>query len=294
MTFSSLLKVMKSLHPYSASEPDPTPQQSPFFWLPVEIRIIIYRQVLEGIERPEFFIEGKDVWRCGPSSAFMCPGPPSILLVCRQVAEEASEVLHEVRELHFMAIPKGLATQPISCYYRFGSVEAFVPVLRRIQRLSLAVNTHAGQNDELFGMALLNLICSVLENRPTPPRGLRLSFNCCFSTSRVRCQDNVYYIAERFRLLGPIFIEHLPWNGKCTWANVYDSRARSPSLMFPNPLTEEEALSRYLSTIENDVYPGNDVSSKRDRRMSWTGTAWASLAFCGLGKLAATLSRRQS
>ena len=244
----------------------------------------LYKLILEGTEKPLFFIEGKDVWRCGPASAFMRPGPPRLLLTCRLIATEASEILHELRELRFMAISHGSDTAPISCYHRFCSVDAFMPVLKRVRRLSLAVNTHAGPKDELCGMALLNFICTVLENRTTPLRGLRLTFDCCFSTSQVRCRDDWFHLAERFRLLGPIQVEHRPWNGKCTWANVCDTRTMTLPIMLQGLLTEQEAFARYLRAIEEGFY-------HLDQRVAPVRTTWASTALGELGKLGTFISK---
>jgi hypothetical protein len=199
---------------------------SPFFRLPPEIRNIIYGHVLFGTEQPFFFIENSEVWRCGPPPAFMRPGPPSLLRVSRLIAEEASQVLHEVRELRLLVISQGFVTGAISCYHRFCSLEAFIPVLQRIQRLTLIVNTHPGHSMDEPYLQLLDWICTLLEQREVPIRNLSMIMECCFGDLRRACRQDKFDLARRFQEMQPTLVDHQPWNAQCTWAKVKQTEGR--------------------------------------------------------------------
>ena len=194
--------------------------------LPPEIRNIIYAYVLCGTEQPLFLIENSEIWRCGPPSAFLKPGPPSLVRVCRLIAEEASQILHEVREIRILVISQGFPTGAISCYHRFCSLNAFKAVLERIQTLTLVVNTHPGHRvDEPF-MELLDWIATLLEGRSVPIRNLGMILECCYGDKRRICADDKFRLAERFQELCPTYVEHWPYNGKCTWASVKQTEGR--------------------------------------------------------------------
>lgn len=156
----------------------------------------------------------------------MRPGPPSLLRVSRLVAEEASQVLHEVRELRVLVISQGLATGAISCYHRFCSLEAFIPVLKRIQRLTLIVNTHPGNRVDEPYLQLLDWICTLLEQRQVPIRNLGMIMDCCFGDLRTGCRQDKFDLARRFQEMRPTFVDHQPWNAKCTWAKVKQTDGR--------------------------------------------------------------------
>ena len=201
-------------------------QMSPLFRLPPEIRNIIYAHVLRGTEQPFFFIENSEVWRCGPSPAFLRPGPPSLLRVSRLVAEEASQILHEVRELRLMVISQGVPTARFGAYHRFCSLEAFIPVLKRIHTLTLIVNTHPGARVDEPYLQLLDWICTLLEQREVPIRNLGMIMDCCYGDLRRACRVDKFDLARRFQELQPTFVDHKPWNAKCTWAKIKQTEGR--------------------------------------------------------------------
>lgn len=182
--------------------------------------------MLQGTEQPLYYIEKNEVWRCGPNAAFKRPGPPSLLRVCSLIAEEASQVLHEVRELRLMVVSQGLQTVTIACDHRFRTLEEFVPTLKRVQTLTLIINTHPGFRLDTPHMKLLDSICTFLEQRPVPIRNLGLVLECCFGDRRIRCTGDQFDLACRFQELQPTYVEHWPWNAKCTWAKVKQTKGR--------------------------------------------------------------------
>lgn len=201
-------------------------QMLPFFRLPPEIRNHIYAYVLCGTEQPFFLIEHDVVRRCGPPSASMRPGPPSPLRVCRLIGEEASQVLHEVHEIQVIVISQGFPTEAISCYHRFCTLEAFMQVLERIQTLTLVINTHPGHRVDEPYMQILDSICTMLEQREVPIRNLGMVLDCCFGDSRRPCKEDKFSLARRFQEMQPTYVEHRPWNAKCTWSKVKQTPGR--------------------------------------------------------------------
>ena len=206
--------------------PPPSPQTSPLFRLPPEIWNIIYTNVLQGTEQPLYYIRHNEVWRCGPNEAFKRPGPPSLIRVCRLIAEEASQVLHEVRELRVMVISQGLPTAAIACDHKFCTLDEFVPILKRIQTLTLVINTHPGFRLDTPYMQLLDSVCTFLEQRSVPIRNLGLILECCFGDKRISCTGDQFDLGRRFQALHPTYVEHWPWNAKCTWAKVKQTKGR--------------------------------------------------------------------
>lgn len=215
------------------------------------------------VRRPLFFVEGKDVWKGGPVSAFTRPGSPSLVLVCRLIAREASQVLHEIRELRFMVLPQGLARGAISCYHQLYAVEAFVLVLQRTERLGLTINAHACPSHEASQLALLNFVCTVLDERPAPPHNLAMSFQCCFGSSKTFCKDKIFNPVERFQSLEFTSAAHHPWNSKCTWAKVVLNSTKTPSGTVRQPMTERKAFEYYFEAIKRTQHPSIEMPRLR-------------------------------
>ena len=75
-------------------------------------------------------------------------------------------------------------------------------------------------------MKLLDSVCTLLEQRPVPIRNLGLVLECCFGDSRICCTGDQFDLARRFQELRPKYVEHWPWNAKCTWAKVKQTKGR--------------------------------------------------------------------
>ncbi|KAK3713776.1 hypothetical protein LTR37_008262 [Vermiconidia calcicola] len=209
----------------------PSPSQSPLFRLRPELRVIIYQLLLQTCpERPLHFIFADSIWRCGPSQSLLSSGPPSLLLTCRQIAREACDVLDSSRELRLMV--NGHQRNPCGGFppyqQRVCKFEEFVPVLKRVRRMCLIVNIHDDPREGatfMYGLRRLDLVVRVLELRGPWSGQLRLSFECCFSMEKVRCEDGGMRLPERLMRLGPAAVEHVPWNGRCVWAQVCVNQA---------------------------------------------------------------------
>ena len=135
-------------------------------------------------------------------------------------------MLHEVRELRLAIISQGFPTSKISGYHKVGRLENFAAVLERIQKLTLEVHVHPGHRvDEPF-IVLLDWICSLLEKRTVPIRHLGMVLTCCYGDNRRLCREDTCDLAKRFQELQPTFVEHSPWNGKCLWSRVKQTKGR--------------------------------------------------------------------
>ena len=176
----SALKAYLGLHSSSKSP-------CPLLALPPELRLPIYVDVLAGSDNILIQVQsqasltlqsGTDAINADFENIRDRRGPPALLLTCRLIAKEATEVLYEVREL-YLSWPNAVSGIVFDCP-RFRTEKIFISAMRKVQHLHLDVRIGALE-PMICVLTLLTYLLAALETReksPAGPRDFHLHIKC--------------------------------------------------------------------------------------------------------------------
>lgn len=202
--------------PRSSYEHQPTQMEQPsFLRLPVELRLDIYKLVLEDVHTDSILIKRQPDWLYRRPKV---PTPPPVLLVNKQIHQESKDILHELcfekNALPIITIDrldkqyymynkmyredKRARPPPVDLngIFVYESVRGLAPILRSLPRIKLVVFISQWFEQQVTTTAFLRWVKAVLNSRATAVR----SFEVCFRITWPHREDQ-HHIEEKSGLV---------------------------------------------------------------------------------------------